>query len=64
MPARRFSKGLQSVFSYLWMLRQVFFNAAIVDAKELIRAGCHIDIIRFSLNALLVHKRIDWIVYR
>ena len=44
------------------MLRQVFLNAAIVDAKELIRTSSHIDIVRLSLRTLLVHEFVDGIV--
>ena len=46
------------------MLRQVFLNAAIVDAKELIRTSSHIDIVRLSLRTLLVHELVDGIVLR
>ena len=46
------------------MLCQVFLDAAIVDAEELIRTGSHVDVLRFSLRTFLVHEFIDGITLR
>ena len=46
------------------MFRKIFFHAPIVDSKELVCSGCHIDIIRLSLGTLFVHEGIYRIVFR
>ena len=58
------NKGLRSVFSGLQMLCQVFLDAAIVDAKKLIRTGCHVNIIRLPLRTLLIHEFVNRVTLR
>ena len=41
---------------------KIFLDASIVDAQEFVSSGSHVDIVRFSLRAFLVHEQIDRIV--
>ena len=59
MPAKRFYKDSQLVFDGLRMLRQVLLDAAIVDAKEFIRTGCHVNVVRLSLGTFFVHEFVN-----
>ena len=37
---------------------QIFFYSAIVDAQELVGAGCHVNQIGFALGSFLVHETV------
>lgn len=43
---------------------KTFFDLAIVDAKELIGTGSHVDMIGLPLGAFLVQKPVDGIISR
>lgn len=43
---------------------QIFFYSAVINTEKLICSGSHVDIIRFSFRAFLVHEAIDGISSR
>ena len=43
---------------------EIFFDFSVVYAKELVCAGCHINMIRLTLGTFLVQEAIDRIVNR
>ena len=56
-------KMLRSRFLAALQSSQIFLYAGIVDAEEFSRTGDHVDIEMLSLASLLVHKKIDGVVY-
>ena len=48
---------------FLLYVTQALFDFAIVDAEELIRSGCHINIIRLSLGSLFDKETVYRVVF-
>ena len=43
---------------------EILLYPPVINAKELVRAGSHVDIVRFALCPFLVHKSVNGIISR
>ena len=57
------SLTLRGILPHVECLK-AFFHMSIVDVRELVLSGSHVDEIRLALSALLIEKLVHWLVLR
>lgn len=50
--------------SSVFQQSQILLNASIVDAQELVGAGCHVNRVGLALGSFLVHETVYRVIFR